>query len=199
MTELTPSVGAVVPIALASFDNASRRASKRVRAIEKVKASISANSPSMALSNVLKLLPASPLARIPSWQPISLTIKIAARPMEKITASGLFDKSNIIVTASQNQLGTITHRTETGIHSGRSRYDIRFVQNADMTVRRLRMRTLCQRSRNQYKEDTASLSAVLRRRRCNMLIFHGPQLNKDLEMPNLDYRQRLWSSPGEGR
>lgn len=32
-----------------------------------------------------------------------------------------------------------------------------------------------------------------------MLIFHGPQLNKDSEMPNLDYRQRLWSSPGEGR
>ena len=59
------------------------------------------------------------------------------------------------------------------------------------------MPTLCQRLRNQYKKDTASLSAVPRRRRCNMLILHGPQLNKDLEMPNLDSRHRLWSNPDE--
>jgi hypothetical protein len=30
-----------------------------------------------------------------------------------------------------------------------------------------------------------------------MLILNGPQLNKDLEMPILDSRHRLWSNPDE--
>src|SRR6266436_3587394 len=77
---------AVVPIAFASFNTASRRPSKRDSAMAKVNPIMSASSARIALSRVAMFLPLRPMERTPSRRPISLQPRITATLTRKIVS-----------------------------------------------------------------------------------------------------------------
>jgi hypothetical protein len=75
-------------LCLSGSDSSSSSGGGAPSARSAVKAIMSASSPSMALSSVVRLLPPSPSARTPSCHPSSLTAKITASPIIKTTSNG---------------------------------------------------------------------------------------------------------------